>query len=126
MMLLTEVEMWEITEIVIPNVMAKWEQLAYCMRYKPREVRAFRKDSQDLKECCMKLFSDWLETDHGPVPKTYQTLLNCIKKITDLQGASKEIEMELIEGNYTQIALLILTLHNLFISLQFYVKPDDQ
>ena len=126
MILLTEVEMWEITEIVIPNVMVKWEQLAYCMRYKPREVRAFRKDSQDLKECCMKLFSDWLETGHGPVPKTYQTLLNCSKKITDLQAASKEIEMELIEGNDTQIVLLILTLHNLFISLQFYVKPDDQ
>ena len=98
MILLTEVEMWELTEIVIPNVMAKWERLAYCMRYKHREVEAFRKDSQDLKECCMKLFGDWLETGHGPVPKTYQTLLNCIKKIKDLEAASKEIEMELIEG----------------------------
>ena len=97
--------MWELTEIVVPNVMAKWERLAYCMRYKYRAVEAFRKDSQDLKECCMKLFGDWLETDNGPVPKTYQTLLNCIKKIKDLEAASKEIEEELIEGNHTQIAL---------------------
>ena len=103
--LLTEVEMRELIEIVIPNVMANWERLAYCMRYKYREVEAFRKDSQDLKECCVKLFIDWLETGHGPVPKTYQTLLNCIKKIEDLEAASEEIEMELIEGNNTQIAL---------------------
>ena len=103
--LLTEVEMWELTEIVVPNVMAEWERLAYCMRYKHREVEAFGKNSQDLKECCMKLFGDWLETGHGPVPKTYQTLLKCIKKIKDLETASKEIEMELIKGNDTQIAL---------------------
>ena len=68
------------------------------MRYKHREVESFRRDSQDIKECCIKLFSNWLETSRGPVPKTYQTLLNCIKRIDDLTAASEEIERGLIEG----------------------------
>ena len=90
--------MHELTEIVIPSVMAEWDTLAYCMRYKPREVEAFRKDSSDLKECCMKLFTNWLESAHGPTPKTYLTLLNHIKKIDCLMAASEEIERKLIKG----------------------------
>ena len=90
--------MHELTEIVVPNVKANWDNLAYCMRYNTREVEAFRKDSQDLKECCMKLFTNWLETGHGPTPKTYQTLLNHIKEIEDLSTASEEIERNLVKG----------------------------
>ena len=97
--------MWELTEIVVPNIKAKWERLAYCMRYKPREVEAFKKDSQNLEECCMKLFSDWLETSHGPTPKTYQTLLNHIKQMKDLAAASEEIAGELIQGKNKQTAM---------------------
>ena len=98
MILLTAAEMHELTEIVVPNVKANWDRLAYCMRYNPREVEAFRKDSQNLKECCMKLFTNWLETGHGPTPKTYQTLLNHIKEIEDLSAASEEIERKLVKG----------------------------
>ena len=96
--------MFELTEIVIPNIMDKWERLAYCMRYEAREVEAFRKDSRDLRECCTKLFIDWLETDHDPTPKTYQTLLHYIKQIKDLTAASEQIERELIERKGKQIA----------------------
>ena len=98
MILLTEVEMYELVEIVAPYVMDKWERLAYCMRYTPGEVEAFRRDSQDINQCCINLFSDWLETDHGPVPKTYQTLLNHIKQIKDLAAASEKIESNLMKG----------------------------
>ena len=90
--LLTAAEMHELTEIVVPNVKANWESLAFCMRYNPREVEAFRKDSQDLKECCMKLFTNWLETGHGPTPKTYQTLLNHIKKLKIFQLHQKKLK----------------------------------
>ena len=90
--------MYELNEFVAPKVMHNWEQLAYCMRYEAREVKAFSKDSQDPKECCMKLFSNWLETGHGPIPKTYQTLLNHIKKVNDLAAASEAIERKLIQG----------------------------
>ena len=98
MVLLIEVQMWELTEFVIPEIKDNWDSFAYCMRYTIGEVKAFRKDSHNLKECCIKLFSDWLTTGHGPVPETYQTLLDHIKKVKDLATASEEIEKQLIEG----------------------------
>ena len=104
MVLLTGPQMFELSEYVIPKVLAKWEHLAYRMRYEHREVVAFRRDSQDINQCCIKLFSNWLETGHGPVPKTYQTLLNCINRIDDLTAVSEEIERDLIEGKDKQIA----------------------
>ena len=78
--------------------MAEWKNLAFCMTYKIEDVNAFRKDSQDVKECCEKLFENWLATGHDPVPQTYKTLLNHIKEINMLTAASKEIEKELLEG----------------------------
>ena len=98
MLLLSDAQMWELTEFVAPKVMAEWESLAYCMRYSPEEVEAFRRDSKDLKECCKKLFGNWLTTAHGPKPKTYLTLLKHIKKIDVLTTASEAIEKELIKG----------------------------
>ena len=96
--LLSDAQMWELTEFVAPKVMAEWESLAYCMRYTSEEVKAFRTDSKDVKECCKKLFDNWLTTAHGPEPKTYLTLLKHIKKINNLTTASEAIEKKLIEG----------------------------
>ena len=104
MILLTVAQMHELIEIVIPKIMDKWERLAYCMRYKPGEVKAFKKDTNDLKECCMELFSNWLTTDHGPTPKTYQTLLNHIENVKDLAAASEAIKKELTKGRNRSIA----------------------
>ena len=72
MVLLIDAKMFELSEYVIPKVMGKWERLAYCMRYEPRDVEAFRGDSQDINQCCIKLFSNW----HGlrPVMVLYPKL----------------------------------------------------
>ena len=91
--------MFELTEIVIPKIKAEWESLASCMRYTAQEVKAFRKDSEDSGECCKNLLDNWISTGHGPKPKTYQTLLKHIKKISNLTAASEAVEKELIEGN---------------------------
>ena len=96
--LLTESQMWELKQIVAPKMKAHWSDLAYCMRYTAGEVKAFKKDSHDLEECCEKLFADWLESSHGPTPKTYETLLKHIKKIDKLTAVSEEIEKELVKG----------------------------
>ena len=93
-----DAQMFELIEIVAPKMMAEWESLAYCMRYTTAEVAAFKKDAKDLKECCRNLFDNWLTTSHGPKPKTYQTLLEHIKKIDNLKAASEAIEKGLIEG----------------------------
>ena len=90
--------MWELIQIVIPKIKAEWKKVAFCMRYNPGDVNGFQKDSQNVEGCCEKLFENWLTTNHGPEPKTYQTLLNHIKKVDSLAAASKAIEKELIEG----------------------------
>ena len=71
MIFLTAVQMHELNKIVIPKIMAQWEDLAFCMRYKPKEVESFRADSHDVKQCCKKLLINWITTDHGPKPKLY-------------------------------------------------------
>jgi len=97
------VEMWELRKFVIPDVKAEWEDLAYCMRYKPQKVESFRKDSKDVKECCERLLEDWLTTSHDPKPKTYKNLLKYIIKIDGLTAVSKTIEKNLIEGKGNKI-----------------------
>ena len=98
MISLSVAQMWELKSIFTPKIKAHWSDLAYCMRYSPEEVEAFKKDSVDLAEHCEELFVNWLTTDHGPKPKTYQILLTHIKKINNLASASEAIENELIEG----------------------------
>ena len=90
--------MWELIDIVIPKIQAEWETLAFCMRYKPEETASFKEDGKDLQKCCENLFKNWITTGHGPTPKTYQTLLNHIKKIDRLSAVSEEIEKKLIKG----------------------------
>ena len=95
---IAEPQMFELTKIVIPKIKFEWEYLAYSMRYTTQEVKDFKVDSQDSSECCKNLFDNWISTGHGPKPKTYQTLLNYIKKIDNLTSASEAVEKELIKG----------------------------
>ena len=91
--------MFELTQIVIPKIKAEWETLAYCMRYTVEEVNGFKRDSQDSSEYCKILLTNWISTGHGPNPKTYLTLLKCIKKIDKLTAVSKAVEEELTKGS---------------------------
>jgi len=109
-LLLSEAENWELRKFVIPRVKAEWENLAYCMRYKPEEVEAFRRDSKDLEESCGRLLTDWLTTSHDPKPKTYKNLLKYIKKIDKLTAVSKQIEKDLIEGKGNKISMQVITI----------------
>ena len=96
---IADVQMFELTEIVILKIKAEWERLAYRMRYTTQEVKAFKKDSQDSAECCKNLLDDWISTGHIPKPKTYQTLLKYIRKIDKVTTASETVEKGLIKGN---------------------------
>ena len=97
-LLLTEPHMWDLVRIVVPKVAAEWKDLAYIMRYDILIVSAISKDSFDVHDRCTKLFENWLSTNNGIKPKTYRTLLRCIKQVMNLVAASEEIEMKLING----------------------------
>jgi len=90
--------MWHLTKIAIPKIKSEWKDVALSMEYSFRAVKAIELESTDLKECCQNLFSDWLETDHGPTPKSWNTLLSKIKEVDSLTTAAEEIELELLTG----------------------------
>ena len=92
--------MWELIKIVIPKIKVKWEDVAYRMRYEVHEVEAMKRESHDLEECCMKLFTNWLKTNHPPTPKTWQTLLDHLKCVDDLTAVVEQIEKELISRKH--------------------------
>ena len=87
-------EMWAIIKIVFPKIKAKWQYVAYFMKYTPLEVKAFKNDSNDLEGSCLNLFTDWLTTNHGITPKTWQILIDKIKIVDGLQNAAENIEEE--------------------------------
>ena len=70
------------------------EYVAYFMKYTPLDVKAFENGSNDLKGSCLKLFADWLTTNHGITPKTWQKLIERIKIVDGLQNAAENIEEE--------------------------------
>ena len=81
-----------LSKIVTPEIKATWEDVAFSMGCSINKVKAIRKESHDLKQCCQNLFSDWLETSHHP---TWGKLLKCIKEVDDLTAAAEEIEKRL-------------------------------
>ena len=98
--------------------MAHWKDLTYSMRYSIGNVQAFNKNGRGVREHCQQLFTNWLTTGHGPIPKTYQTLLKYIKKVDEFTAPSKEIE-ELIKGKDKLIELRSLYIAFIFL-LQLY------
>ena len=66
-------------------MMTHWSDVAYAMRYEIGTVKAIDGNGRDLGKCCEMLLTDWLQTRNGPTPKTYQTLLKCIRKVDELK-----------------------------------------
>ena len=88
-------EMWDLIDLVIPKVKASWVNLAYSMGYSVNAVRGFKEDGRNSDEQCCQLFEDWLTTEHGCTPKTWQTLLQRIKRVNGLTAAADEIKEQL-------------------------------
>ena len=65
--------MWKMKKIVIPEVEAHWEDLAYSMDYEIAQVNAIEKNGKNVGERCSEVFKDWLETPHGCSPKTWES-----------------------------------------------------
>ena len=83
--------MADINKIVIPEIKAEWEDVAYALGYKIVTVQAIKAEHKELKKCCRELFIDWLSTNHGVSPKTWSTLLEKLKEVEDLSAATDDI-----------------------------------
>ena len=87
--------MRELKNIVVPEVKAEWESLAISMDYRTSEIKAIRKDGDDVEERCLKLFQDWLDTPHGCTPKTWEVLLERIEEVDRLHASAERIRKKL-------------------------------
>ena len=63
--------------------------------YSVNAVRGFERDGRNSEEQCRKVFEDWLTTGDGCIPKTWQKLLQRIKRVDDLTSAADEIKEKL-------------------------------
>ena len=90
--------MRKLIKLVIPEVKAHWKNLAYSMDYKTAEINAMESDGKDVSERCTKLFEDWLDTNHGCTPKTWEKLLERIKEVPKLDAAAERIKENLLGG----------------------------
>ena len=89
--------MRDLNKIVVPKISAEWEDVAYELEYDISTVKNIRNKHKDPKKCCKELFEDWLATDNGVKPKTWQTLLDKLKEIEELYGVTKDIKGKLIQ-----------------------------
>ena len=86
-------KIWPIIKIVIPKIKARWVDVAYSLQYDISAVTAFMSSGEDG---CRNLFTDWLSTNNGVTPKTWRTLLDRIKDVTDLQAVAEKIEEQIM------------------------------
>lgn len=83
---------------VIPKTMNHWKDIAFhSLCYDSTMVEQIEKDcASDPERCCNKLFEDWLTTDNGVSPKTWETLLTQLEKVKEFGNTSREIRENLI------------------------------
>ena len=73
-----------------------WKTVADFLDYDINTIEVITKKYKgDPEECCDGLFRDWLSTDHGAAPKTWDTLLKALKDIDKLATAVSDIKKDL-------------------------------
>ena len=84
--------MWDLINIVSPQLKAEWETIAYILHYDTPTIDSIKALHQkDPKNCCRELLKDWLETPHGVSPKTWFILLNTIAENEDFTRTTEVI-----------------------------------
>ena len=79
--------MFDLTKIVIPKIMSKWQYVAEALRYDLEIIQAIKeKERGDPKACCREFFINWLTTNNGAKagPKQWSTLINILKEVDEI------------------------------------------
>ena len=87
-----------LVKYVIPRIAHKWRTVADFLDYDDHmstiDIIA-EKHRDDCVKCCDGLLRDWLTTDRGAAPKTWNTLIKALKEIDELHTAVSEMERDL-------------------------------
>ena len=89
--------MWRLNRQIIPKIMDHWKDVAYhSLCYDTSMVTTIEEEcGGDPKKCCFYLFEDWLKTENGFSPKTWETLLTQLKEVKELTDKVEEITKQL-------------------------------
>ena len=88
--------MWDLNRSVVPLIMVHWEDVAYALRYDIPAVNAMgAKYNNDPIKCCKELLKDWVSTDRGVGPKTWEILLKQLEEVPELAASLEKIKKEL-------------------------------
>ena len=90
--------MWQLNKFVVPQIKAHWEDVAYnSLHYDIPIVDGIKeKHKNDPKKCCQELLKDWLSTDRGVGPRTWETLLKQLKEVPELTASVENITKQLL------------------------------
>ena len=89
--------MWQLYKFVVPLIIPHWEDVAYIsLHYDVAAVERIETSHKgEPKKFCQVLLKDWLSTNNGVGPKTWDTLLKQLKEIDELVASVEEIETNL-------------------------------
>jgi len=93
--LISEPQIGELIQFVVPKVAADWQTLAYNLVDMSEVSIIEKKNPNDPEKCCQDLFVCWLTSNKDV---EWQHLLNALKKIKKFTSATEEIceQLELL------------------------------
>ena len=78
---------------VIPRISAEWDTVAAFLDYSTAMKNTIDKANRGLpRECCTELLENWITTDNGVKPKTWEKFVEVLSKISQLAMVTKEIK----------------------------------
>ena len=100
---------------VIPRISAEWQTVAAYLEYSIAVKNIISRTNKGLpKDCCIELLEDWITTDNGVKPKTWEKLIEVLSEISSLAMVTKEIKQCLYqEGVIGGDIFISINCHNL-------------
>ena len=78
---------------VIPRISAEWETVAVFLEYSIPMKKMISRVNRGLpRDCCTALLEDWITTDNGVKPKTWEKLVEVLNEISSLAVVTKQIK----------------------------------
>ena len=85
-------------KVVIPEVSYCWRTVADYLEYpvaKKKEIE--ERQRGDPCKCCAELMEDWLTSDRGVGPRTWDKLVSVLKEVGELSSSVTTIEQRLLK-----------------------------
>ena len=83
-------------KFVICRVTSDWRKVAESLEFDIQRIKLIEKKcTNNPLDCCDELFCDWLSSDHGLKPISWETLITALKDIQKFQATTADIENDI-------------------------------